>query len=142
MDINELKDENLKRTVHFAIFNLFLGQGLNDENSEKVRINKKSRKWMINFINTFQLSETLLSLKSIYFNARVCPYEKSDCDLDTEGLPLEPKIKQIFMKSKNYDKLSYYWKAWRNSTGAKMKEFYKYAVKLTNEGLLGISNKK
>ena len=36
-------------------------------------------------------------------------------------------------KSTNYDELTYVWKAWRDASGAKIRNQYKQYVKLSNE---------
>lgn len=36
-------------------------------------------------------------------------------------------------KSSDYDELKYVWKAWRDATGAKMKNLYQEYVALSNE---------
>lgn len=37
------------------------------------------------------------------------------------------------VSSTNYDELKYVWKAWRDATGAKMKDLYKVYVELSNK---------
>ncbi len=55
----------------------------------------------------------------VYGQAKVCPYENQNCNLETEGLTLEPSIEEIMADAPNrsYDELAYYWKLWRDSTG-------------------------
>lgn len=36
-------------------------------------------------------------------------------------------------KSNNYDELKYLWKAWRDASGAKMKQLYGQYVELSNK---------
>ncbi|KAJ8984249.1 hypothetical protein NQ317_007481 [Molorchus minor] len=64
---------------------------------------------------------------------KICPYTNQNCDLEKEGLNLEPGIESIMSKSTDYDELTYVWTAWRNATGAKMKDLYKTYVDLSNE---------
>lgn len=72
-------------------------------------------------------------MTNIYSTARICPYDNQDCDLDSEGLNLEPSIEAILASSTDYDELVYVFTAWRDASGAKMRDFYKSYVNLSNE---------
>lgn len=72
-------------------------------------------------------------MTNIYSTAKICPYSKQDCSLDTDGLSLEPGIESILSSSTDYDELVYAWKSWRDATGAKMRDYYKVYVELSNE---------
>lgn len=76
----------------------------------------------------------------IYSGAKICPYTNQNCDLSKNGLNLEPGIEAILAKSTDYDELVYVWKAWRDATGAKMKNLYKIYVELSNEAAVANSN--
>ncbi|CAH0552700.1 unnamed protein product [Brassicogethes aeneus] len=80
-----------------------------------------------------KLTNAVNKMTSIYSTAKICPYEKQKCDLDKEGLNLEPGIEKIMSKSRNYDELVYAWKGWRNNSGAKMRNIFKDYVRLSNE---------
>ncbi|KAJ8943308.1 hypothetical protein NQ318_004749 [Aromia moschata] len=80
-----------------------------------------------------ELTNVTNQMTGIYSTAKICPYTKQECDLETEGLSLEPDIEEIMKNSSDYDELSYVWTAWRNATGAKMKNLYKNYVNLSNE---------
>ncbi|KAF5302725.1 hypothetical protein FQR65_LT08467 [Abscondita terminalis] len=80
-----------------------------------------------------ELSTAVSSMTNIYSTAKICPYSKQNCDLETEGLALEPDIESILVKSRDYDELIYVWSKWRDATGVKMKETYKKYVELSNE---------
>ncbi len=48
-------------------------------------------------------------------------------------LSLDPHLIQIFSNSRDVKKLEYYWNAWRNATGARMREDFVDNIELTNE---------
>ncbi|KAF5302724.1 hypothetical protein FQR65_LT08466 [Abscondita terminalis] len=80
-----------------------------------------------------ELSAAVNHMTNIYNTAKICPYSKPDCSLQTDGLALEPGIESILAKSRNYKELVYVWSKWRDATGVKIKETYKKYVKLSNE---------
>ncbi|XP_019869986.2 angiotensin-converting enzyme isoform X2 [Aethina tumida] len=80
-----------------------------------------------------ELTNAINSMTSTYSTAKICPFDKQKCDLDKEGLNLEPGMEQILSKSRNYDELTYVWKAWRDASGKKMRNTYKTYVELSNE---------
>lgn len=41
-------------------------------------------------------------------------------------------IEEVISTSRNYDELTYVWKAWRDASGAKMRDDYKKYVELSN----------
>ncbi|KAK4883480.1 hypothetical protein RN001_006799 [Aquatica leii] len=83
-----------------------------------------------------ELSSAGSYMTNIFSTAKICPYSKQDCDIKTEGLNLEPDIESILAQSRDYDELVYVWSAWRNATGAKMKDTYKTYVNLSNEAAI------
>ena len=74
-------------------------------------------------------------MTSVYGAAKVCPFEKQDCDLDTEGLTLEPGLEAIISNptKHSYEKLSYVWEGWRNATGRVMRDDFKKYITISNE---------
>ena len=40
-------------------------------------------------------------MTSIYGAGKICPFDNQDCDLDTEGLTLEPGIEAILADTEN-----------------------------------------
>ncbi|CAL8085572.1 unnamed protein product [Orchesella dallaii] len=73
-------------------------------------------------------------MTDIYSTAKICPYAKKSCDLETEGLDLDPHIQEVLINSHDYDELAYVWTAWRNATGRKLRGIYNKFVDLGNEG--------
>ncbi|RZB38755.1 hypothetical protein BDFB_008530 [Asbolus verrucosus] len=86
-----------------------------------------------------QLTTVTNTMTNIYSTAKICPYSKQNCDLSTEGLSLEPGMEAVLAKSTDYDELAYVWKAWRDASGAKMRDSYKTYVDLSNEA--AVANK-
>jgi peptidyl-dipeptidase A len=78
------------------------------------------------------LTETKQRMASIYNSARICPYEKKNCDLATEGWTLDPEIENRFAESTDYDELEWLWTQWHQASGAKMRNDYKIYVELMN----------
>ncbi|KAK4880643.1 hypothetical protein RN001_008789 [Aquatica leii] len=81
-----------------------------------------------------EFSNLRSTMMNIYSTAKICPYQKKTCNLQIEGLSLNPDIENIMATSTNYDELLFTWKAWRDATGPKIKELYKTYVVLSNEG--------
>ncbi|EFA05307.1 angiotensin-converting enzyme [Tribolium castaneum] len=80
-----------------------------------------------------ELTKTVNAMTNIYSTAKICPYKDQQCDLAKSGLSLEPGIEAVIAKSTDYDELLYVWKAWRDASGAKMRNLYRIYVDLSNE---------
>ena len=74
-------------------------------------------------------------MKTVYGTGRVCPMANKQCNLKTEGLSLDPGLKEIIGKptKHTYEELSYVWEGWRNATGKVMKDDFKEYVGISNE---------
>jgi peptidyl-dipeptidase A len=72
-------------------------------------------------------------METVYNSAKICPFKKQQCDLDTEGLTLDPEMAAVLSESEDYEELEYTWKAWRDASGKKMRSDYKTYVDLVNE---------
>jgi len=79
-----------------------------------------------------ELNSRQTAMTTIYSAAKICPFEKQQCNLTTEGLSLDPGMEEVISKSRNFDELTYVWKAWRDASGAKMRDDYKVYVQLSN----------
>ncbi|XP_026471740.1 angiotensin-converting enzyme-like [Ctenocephalides felis] len=76
-----------------------------------------------------KLDNILKTFENIYGTATVCNYKD-----DTRcGLKLEPELTERMANSRNPDELLYFWTAWRNATGRKMRKYYSEYVELMNE---------
>ncbi|KAF5275952.1 hypothetical protein FQA39_LY00748 [Lamprigera yunnana] len=65
---------------------------------------------------------------SVYNGASICAHnEPFRC-----GLKLQPDLKQIMAKSRNWDELQYTWTEWRRNTGRVYKESYEQMIQLSN----------
>lgn len=92
-------------------------------------------------IGTAALNETELTalnaarnrLTTIYNTAKVCPYDKQNCNEETEGLTLDPEIDLLLASSGNFDEQKWIWEQWREKTGKKMREDYKIYVDYMNK---------
>ncbi|CAG0896210.1 unnamed protein product [Cyprideis torosa] len=106
----------------------------------------KRKLWMIQVIGGAALSEekfntlqnVTLGMHRIYATGKVCPYSKQDCDIASEGMPLEGGVDERTIKDEleqktDYDELLYYWKAWRDATGAKIRDMYLKNLELLKE---------
>lgn len=81
----------------------------------------------------FQLTRTLNSIENKYNTAKICPFDKQDCNLGTEGLTLDPEISKIMSSSENYDELKWAWEQWRDKSGKLMRPEYQKYVELVNK---------
>lgn len=72
---------------------------------------------MLKNVGTAALPETDVSnmtltrnrMSSIYNQARICPYAKQNCELQTEGMNLDPGIEMALSKSESYEEQLYLW---------------------------------
>lgn len=81
-----------------------------------------------------ELINILSSMNRIYGTAKVCPLNKRECNLETEGLALNPDLEKIMSNPTkySYEELSYVWEGWRNATGKIMRESYMKYIHLSN----------
>ncbi|XP_069675481.1 angiotensin-converting enzyme-like isoform X2 [Periplaneta americana] len=79
-----------------------------------------------------ELNSHQTNMTTIYSSAKICPYDNQNCDLATDGLSLDPGMEKVISSSRDYDELTYVWKAWRDVSGAKMRDDYKVYVELSN----------
>ncbi|KAF5284087.1 hypothetical protein FQA39_LY17136 [Lamprigera yunnana] len=112
IDAESLKDESIKRQVEFL---QVLGNAA------------------LEVTDLTNLTNCGNFMTNIYSTGKICPYDKQNCDINSEGLTLEPDIESILAKSTDYDELTYVWKEWRDATGRKMKDTYKEYVELSNK---------
>ncbi|XP_015119782.1 angiotensin-converting enzyme [Diachasma alloeum] len=76
-----------------------------------------------------EYSEITSRMENIYATAKICDFENPfNCNL-----ALEPNLTEILIKSRNPDELKYVWKAWRDASGKKMKNYFIRYVQLSNE---------
>uniref|UniRef100_A0A1B0GNY6 Angiotensin-converting enzyme n=1 Tax=Phlebotomus papatasi TaxID=29031 RepID=A0A1B0GNY6_PHLPP len=65
----------------------------------------------------------------IYNGASICAYEQPfQC-----GLRLQPHLKELMAKSRDWDELTWTWIEWRRKSGRIMRELFEQMVDLTNE---------
>lgn len=75
-------------------------------------------------------------LLAIYNQASICAFERPfDC-----GLKLQPDLKEIMARSRDWDELLYVWGEWRRKSGENMKELYEQLIDLTNDAAKYNSN--
>lgn len=72
-------------------------------------------------------------MTKIYSLAKICPYWKQGCKLESEGLSFKPDIENILSTSYNEEELKYIWKAWHKAATPFIKEHYERYVNLSNE---------
>jgi hypothetical protein len=46
-------------------------------------------------------------METIYNTAKICPFAKQDCNLETEGLTLDPDMVDLLATSTNADELEW-----------------------------------
>ncbi|XP_038018778.1 angiotensin-converting enzyme [Motacilla alba alba] len=80
--------------------------------------------------NELKEYNTLLSdMETTYSVAKVCRENKT-CH------PLDPDLTDIMATSRDYDKLLFAWKGWRDASGKKMRNNYKRYVELSNKAAM------
>ncbi|CAG0893955.1 unnamed protein product [Darwinula stevensoni] len=80
-----------------------------------------------------QFEGLLGEMENIYATAKICPFEESGNPDCTPTLPLEPALEEIMALSTNYDELAYVWEAWREVSGAKIRNQYVEYVSLLDQ---------
>ena len=92
-------------------------------------------------IGTAALSDSDLSalnaaknrMQTIYNNAKICPVDKKNCNLETEGLTLDPQIELLMGSSEKFEEMQWTWEQWHEKSGKLMKEDYKSYIELMNK---------
>jgi peptidyl-dipeptidase A len=101
------------------------------------------------------LTSTRTNMSGIYNKAKICPFDKQSCNLDTEGWSLDPDIELRLASSTNYDEMQYIWvkqnniqfnfilmirmnnfqfkEQWHEVSGKNMREQYKTYIQIYNE---------
>lgn len=72
-------------------------------------------------------------MTTIYNNGRICPFAKPDCELETEGLTLDPEIELLMASSTDFDEMKWTWEQWHEKSGKPMKEDYQTYVDFMNK---------
>ncbi|KAI4460682.1 angiotensin-converting enzyme [Holotrichia oblita] len=80
-----------------------------------------------------KLTNITNKMTEIYSTAKVCPPDFPECNLDEEGLPLEPDLINIMAKPGLFEDHQYIWKEWHQASGANMKELFRQYVELSNK---------
>lgn len=82
-----------------------------------------------------ELNSLISGMVSTYGAGKICPFTKQDCDLEKEGLTLEPGVEEILADTENrsWEELEYVWEAWRNATGRKFRGKIGRYVELSNK---------
>ncbi|XP_063216925.1 angiotensin-converting enzyme-like isoform X2 [Bacillus rossius redtenbacheri] len=83
-----------------------------------------------------ELNNITATMVGLYSTAKICPQANVSCDLEKEGLSLDPQIEGIMANSRSYDELLHAWQAWRDATGPKMRDDYETYVKIKNEAAI------
>lgn len=92
-------------------------------------------------IGTAALSDSDLSglnaaknrMQTIYNNAKICPVDKKNCNLEAEGLTLDPEIELLMGSSEKFEEMKWTWEQWHEKSGKLMKEDYKSYIELMNK---------
>lgn len=82
-----------------------------------------------------QFNKLVSEMTGIYAAGKVCPFDKQNCDLPTEGLTLEPGISEVMDNPADHtwEELEYFWKNWRDASGKQMKTKFLRYIDLSNE---------
>ena len=87
------------------------------------------------FFLCLKLNEQVSGMSGIYGSAKVCPFANQKCDVEKEGLGLDPGLESIISRTTNttWEELIYVWKSWRDASGKKMRDKFIDYIGLTNE---------
>lgn len=104
----------------------------------------KRKLTMLKDIGTAALDDTDITalnaaknrMTTLYNNGRICPMEKPNCNLGTEGLTLDPEIELRMASSSDYDELKWVWEQWHEVSGKGMRDDYKLYVEFMNRAAL------
>lgn len=82
------------------------------------------------------LTDTKNRMQRVYNTAKICPYNKQDCDLEQEGLSLDPGITELLASSTNFEEQKYAWEQWHSRFGGStnVREDFAQYVELVNKG--------
>lgn len=80
-----------------------------------------------------ELRGTNAAMSLVYNQAKVCPFDKLDCNEKVEGMPLNPDIERIMGESENFDELKHVWTKWHDNTGTHMRADYAKYMEISNE---------
>ncbi|KAJ6635505.1 Angiotensin-converting enzyme, partial [Pseudolycoriella hygida] len=146
-DVGNKTKEELAATIEYANFRkeqynqYFRNASIESYNDPDVR----RQLMLLKNIGTAALSDADLdsltrirtSMSGIYSSAKICPYERPVCDLETEGLSLDPQIEErlatLAKSGDNYNEMLYLWEEWREKSGKLMRDQYKEYVALSNK---------
>ena len=80
-------------------------------------------------------------MQGVYGAGKVCPFDNKSCDLNTEGLTLEPGISEVIDNpaDHSWEELSYYWKEWRDVSGKQIRQEFASYVELSNKAAVANS---
>ncbi|XP_063703175.1 angiotensin-converting enzyme-like [Culicoides brevitarsis] len=84
------------------------------------------------------LTETKNRMQNVYNTAKICPYKKQECNLEEEGLSLDPEITELLATSTDYEEQKWLWEQWHSKFGVSSgvrKDFENY-VNLVNKGAM------
>lgn len=72
-------------------------------------------------------------MQTIYNDAKICPFDKKNCDPKTEGLTLDPEIELLMASSENFEEMKWTWEQWHDKSGKLMKDDYSSYIRLMNK---------
>jgi hypothetical protein len=77
-----------------------------------------------------KVSKSHAKLETIYSTAKVC-----EPDDDTKCYALSPYLERLMQVEKDYDRLTWAWKAWHDECGDKIRPVYLSYINLLNENV-------
>ncbi|CAG0914791.1 unnamed protein product [Notodromas monacha] len=83
-------------------------------------------------------------MTSIYSSAKICPFDKQNCDLKKDtAWSLDPELNELFRvqpEKENFEKLAYVWAKWRDASGKLIRQKFLDFVRLSNEAAIANKN--
>lgn len=80
-----------------------------------------------------ELNSVKAKMATIYNAAKICPFNKQNCDLNVDGMTLDPDIELTLASSSNFEEQKYVWEQWHEKSGKLMRTDYKTYISLMNK---------
>lgn len=81
-------------------------------------------------------------MTTVYNSARICPFDKKECNLADEGLTLDPHIEILMSSSTNNEEMQWTWEQWHEKSGKLMRNDYKSYIEFMNKAAAANGKKK
>lgn len=120
--------------VQYSLFMQVARQNASVFNVDKLSYDTKRQINMIKSSSTPKSKEDVTNLNDMESDMESIYSSGTVIDKDGTKLQLDPELTTIMRTSKDYDRLVFAWKGWRDATGPKLRPIYEKFVNLSNKG--------